>query len=337
MTLSGFGMGDFCHICNAPPNYKLNLMKFIPSLLFWVCACSFLFAQDTPNVVIAEQGDGIFSLLRKQGLDPVKHYEEFIKLNGEKIKDGSFLQIGVAYQIPKATDSFKKTGVQILGENGTEKPIFDKELAGMSLKSEKLKDAVYYLIVENDAHQDNGFVMETVQNLASELMVHGAKVYIMGNDNPEIEEEGGAEMAQTQRLDKFIDAINKRYLQNSGKYQRVLMIRANTVTGTGNMNVAVYHYNKSEEGQRLAENIQNVFKKNSVSNPQDNNNMIFKDKNSLYLAKNTLPAVSLLTLENESSKSTEEKFSVRPNKKQLANLLTSGIMNDFADLDIIEE
>lgn len=315
---------------------KLNLMKFFPSLLLWVCACSFLFAQDLPNTVIAEQGDGIFSLLRKQGLDPVKHYEEFIKLNEEKIKDGSFLQVGVAYQIPRATDSFKKTGVQILDENGTEEPIFDKELAKMSLKSEKLKDAVYYLIVENDVHQDNGFVRETTQNLASELMVHGAKVYILGNESPEILEETEAETDHTQKMDAYIDAINKRYLQNSGKYQRVLVIRANAVTGKGNMNVAVYHYNKSEEGQRLAENIQNVFKKNSVSRSSDNSNMIFEDSNSLYLAKNTLPAVSLLTLDNESPKSKEEKISVRPNKKLLANLLTNGIMNDFVDLEIEE-
>ncbi|MBO0321411.1 N-acetylmuramoyl-L-alanine amidase [Muricauda sp. CAU 1633] len=311
-------------------------MKFFPSLFFWVCTCSFFFAQDLPNTVIAEQGDGIFSLLRKQGLDPVKHYEEFIKLNEEKIKDGSFLQVGVAYQIPKTTDSFKKTGVQILGENGTEEPIFDKELAKMSLKSEKLKDAVYYLIVENDAHQDNGFVKETTQNLASELMVHGAQVYILGNESPEILEETEAETDYTQKMDAYIDAINKRYLQNSGKYQRVLVIRDNAVTGRGNMNVAVYHYNKSEEGQRLAENIQNVFKKNSVSRSPENSNMIFEDSNSLYLAKNTLPAVSLLTLDNDSPKSVEEKISVRPNKKLLANLLTNGIMNDFADLEIEE-
>ncbi len=308
-------------------------MKFIPSLLLWVCTCSLFFAQELPNTVIAEKGDGIFSLLRKQGLDPIKHYEEFIKLNEEKIKDGSFLQVGVAYQIPKATDSFKKTGVKIWADEGTEEPIFDKELAKMSPKSEKLKDAVYYLIVENDAHQDNGFVGETIQNLASELMVHGAKVYILGNESPEIGKEAQTEMVQTQKMDHYIEAINKRYLQNRGKYQRVLMIRANAVTGKGNMNVAVYHYNKSEEGQRLAENIQNVFKKNSISTPKDYNN-IFEDASSLYLAKNTLPAVSLLTLENESPKSAEEKISVRPNKKLLANLLTNGIMNDYVDLEI---
>ena len=284
---------------------------------------------------MAEQGDGIFSLLRKQGLNPTKYYEEFLKLNEGKIKNGSFLQVGVAYQIPKAADSFKKTGVHVLSNERNESPIFEKELAQMSRKSEKLKDAVYYLIVENNAHLDNGFVQETTQNLAAELMEHGAKVYILGNESPELSLETQEEMTQTQRMGQYTEAINKRYIQNMGKYQRVLVIRANEVTAKGNMNLAVYHYNKSEEGQRLAENIQNVFKKYRVSNRSGKDvNMVFEDSSSLFLARNVLPAVSLLTMENASTKTGSEKISVRPDKKLLANLLTNGIMNDYVDLEI---
>ncbi|MFD2099755.1 hypothetical protein [Flagellimonas iocasae] len=288
-------------------------------------------------MVVAKQGDGIFSILRKQGLDPVKHYEEFLKLNEGKIKDGSFLQVGVEYQIPQATDSFKKTGVTVSATNGVEEPIFDRELGSMSLKSEKLKDAVYYLIVDNDGAQANDFLPEITQNLAAELMVNGAQVYILGNEKSEVLTVNDSVLTPTQKMGNYIEAINKRYIQNTGKYQRVLIIRANELTGKGNMNIAVYHYNKSEEGQRLAANIQNVFKKNSVSNHAYKDiNMIFEDQASLYLARNVLPAISLLTMENASPKAGEEKISVRPDKKLLANMLTNGIMNDFADLEIEE-
>src|SRR5690606_40436879 len=52
---------------------------------------------------------------------------------------------------------------------------------------------------------------------------------------------------------------------------------------SSDLDVAVYHYNKSEQGQRFAENIQNVFKQNSVSNRSYKNvDLIFEDKNSLY-------------------------------------------------------
>ena len=50
--------------------------------------------------VKAEQGDGIFSLLRKQGLNPGKYYVDFIQLNEALIKNGSELSLGVEYQIP---------------------------------------------------------------------------------------------------------------------------------------------------------------------------------------------------------------------------------------------
>ncbi len=306
-------------------------MKPILSLLFWVCACFAIFAQETPYyTVTAAQGDGIFSLLRKQGLDPAKHYEEFVKLNSGNIKDGSFLQVGVEYKIPQAEDALKKTGVVVSTDEGVEEPIFDRELAQMSLKSDKLKDAVYYIITENSNGSENGFVKDVAESLAADLLVHGAKVYLMGDEVSQ--NTGDVVLTENQKMGSYIDAINKRYLQNSGKYQRVLIIRADGVSGRENMDVAVYHY-KSEQGQRFAENIQNVFKRNSISNRSYKSvDMIFEDRNSLYLAKNILPAISLLTLEKVSDTS-KEKIAVRPDKKRFASLISDGIMNDYVDLE----
>lgn len=306
-------------------------MKIRTTLLIWVWACTSLFAQkDDFYEVVAEQGDGIFSILRKQGLDPVKHYEEFVKLNSETIKNGSFLQVGVAYKIPKAADSFKKTGILVKTEFDGEEPIFDKELAKMSLKSERLKDAVYYLIVENMDDGDADFINGVSERLAAELMVHGAKVYVMGNETS----MDTIALSEVQKMGRYTEIINKRYLQNKGKYQRVLYIQANGITGKENLDVAVYHYNNSDQGQRFAESIQNIFKKNSVvQRTSQKSAMVFEDKNSLYLAKNILPAISVLTLE-KASKESKEKIPVRPDKSRFAAWISDGIMNDYVDLEI---
>ncbi|SFB66568.1 N-acetylmuramoyl-L-alanine amidase [Flagellimonas taeanensis] len=308
-------------------------MKSVSFLLLWVCSCAMLFAQEASYYMVkAEQGDGIFSLLRKQGLDPAKHYEAFVKLNSENIKDGSFLKVGTAYKIPQAADALKKTGVVVRTGEGAEEPIFDGELAQMSLKSDKLKDAVYYIITEDPQNTENDYVKDVAESLAADLMVHGAKVYIMGDGVSE--PVNGEVVTANQKMGSYIEVINKRYIQNTGKYQRVLVIRADGVSGKEDMDVAVYHYNKSEEGQRLAENIQNMFKRHSVSNRSYKDiNMIFEDKNSLYLARNILPAISLLTLEN-ASKTSNQKIAVRPDKKQFASLISDGIMNDYVDLQI---
>lgn len=301
-------------------------MNFRLSLLFWVWACTFIFSQENQyTIAIAEQGDGIFSLLRKQGLDPVKHYGEFLALNSDKIKEGSALKLGTEYKIPNASDSFKKTGIIVAPKNEEETPIFDKELAQMSLKSEKLKDAVYYLIAENRSEGDS-FLRDISQQLAAELMVHGAKVYIMEEDTPL------ASASNENPMGDYVNVINKRYLQHKGKYQRVLVIRSENVSGSNTMDVAVYHYNKSSQGQRFAQSIQNVFKENSVSNRTlDEASHIFEDQSSLFLAKNILPAISLLTLEKTSPES-DSKISIKPNKEEFANLIRNGIMNDYADV-----
>lgn len=299
-------------------------MKSQLSLLFWVWACAFIFAQDNNFYnVIAEQGDGIFSLLRKQGLDPAKHYGAFLELNSDKIKKGSALKLGEEYKVPYADDSFKRTGVVIEAVKDAEEPIFDKELAQMSLKSNKLRDAVYYLLADNSVQGDKTFVDEVTKRLAADLMVHGAKVYILEEDTLHTQNSMG----------DYIEVINKRYLQHMGKYQRVLIIRAENVSGNHNMDVAVYHYKRSAQGQRFANNIQNVFKEKSFSNKTfEEASLIFEDKNSLYLARNILPAISLLTMENSSNVS-DSKISLKPNKKEFANLISNGIMNDYVDLE----
>ncbi|MBA4744898.1 MAG: N-acetylmuramoyl-L-alanine amidase [Muricauda sp.] len=307
-------------------------MKSRLTLLFWAWACTFIFGQEsTYYKVVAEQGDGIFSLLRKQGLDPAKHYGEFLELNSDKIKKGSALKLGEAYKIPYADDSFKKTGVVVEAMADAEEPIFDKELAQMSLKSDKLKDAVYYLITENSTDKDKSFAKDVSQRLAAELMMHGAQVYIMGEDTPNDVLEDTA--SENNPMGNYIKVINKRYLQNTGKYQRVLIIRSKNITESSNMSVAVYHYNKSTQGQRFAQNLQNVFKEKSISSRSSNEaSLIFEDLNSLYLARNMLPAISLLTIESGSNTSAS-KISLKPNKKEFANLISDGILNDYVDLE----
>ncbi len=300
--------------------------------MLWGCIVCTLTAQEQEHEsVVAAPGDGIYSILRKQGLDPVKYYEAFITINAKDIKDGSLLHEGRAYKIPFAEDSYKKTGVYVQLEKNDERPIFDEELGKMPHKSTTLKDAVYYLILENQLEKQNRFVNEIAANLAAKLMVHGAKVYIFGNE----EDVSPADESQSDALGRYVEAVNKRYLQNLGKYQRLLMIKANGSITNGKLDVAVYHYDKSKKGQRFATNIQEVFKKHGVRDRSyEARNMVFEDKSSLYLAKNTLPAVSLLTIASASKTPGPHGIQVRSDKKAFVSWISNGIFNDYADLEL---
>ena len=79
--------------------------------LFFIFFSSFLLLSTQTITVTAEKGDGIFSLLRKQGLNPSKYYAQFIELNQSTIKNGSELVLGQEYLVPDAPDSFKKMAV----------------------------------------------------------------------------------------------------------------------------------------------------------------------------------------------------------------------------------
>jgi len=321
----------FDHICKAPP--KLFLMRTLKFLLLCLLAHSLAFAQEIPYyTVVAKAGDGIFSLLRKEGLDPVKHYGEFLELNAAVLGGNSLLKVGAGYKVPEADDNYRNTGLLIKTDQGGERPIFDLELAGMSPKSENLKDAVYYLINENEGRADTGFMGDIVKALAAELMIHGAKVYVLGTSDSPV--DGALAQKETQRLGGYVDAVNKRFLQNSGKYQRVLLIRSRELDGSLPIKVALYHDNKNEKGQRLALNIQNVLKRNSVSQATVTaRDMVLRDKGGLYLSNNILPAMSLLTLENTGSRS-DGNIVVGPHRERFAGWISHGIMNDYAELEI---
>ena len=69
--------------------------------------------QEPLQTIVAKNGDGIFSILRNEGIEIEKYYGEFLELNQDKLKNGSRLVIGETYRIPNAPDSFKNRGVKI--------------------------------------------------------------------------------------------------------------------------------------------------------------------------------------------------------------------------------
>ncbi|WP_205783290.1 LysM peptidoglycan-binding domain-containing protein [Flagellimonas allohymeniacidonis] len=306
--------------------------------VLWVCFFNYSWGQQNSYTVIAESGDGIYSILRKQGVDPVKYYQAFIELNEENIKDGSFLYVGREYQIPFAPDSFKNKAIRVTLPEEVEEPIFESGLNALNRKSNRLGNAVYYLITETSDSSGDRFTKQIGVNLARELMVHGATVFILEDKREKHPKENEEVLADQNGMGVFVDAVNKRFLKHSGKYQRLLVIRSNGTIQNGKINVAVYHHEKSKEGQRLAANIEEIFKQHGANNKRFKDvQTVLEDKNSLYLAKNVLPAISLLDITGSSQSSNPKEIQVSSNRNAFARWLTNGIMKDYADLDFEDQ
>lgn len=69
-------------------------------LLFLLGIGSIGLTQNTYKYVVAEKGEGIWSLLRKNGLNPAKHIAEFKKINKELLSKNGELVVGVKYLLP---------------------------------------------------------------------------------------------------------------------------------------------------------------------------------------------------------------------------------------------
>ncbi len=299
-------------------------------ILGFICFHSAMAQKKGFYKISAESGDGIYSLLRKQGLDPVKHYAEFIALNEKNLTNGSELRLDREYLIPDTPDSYRKKAVSIT--NGKELSLFEKELAQISPKSEKLKNAVIYLMAGQQTSIESNKISvlkdEIMQQLAEKLMVHGAQVYLVENKKSSV---------NIHEMGYYVETINKRYLKNSGKYQRLLLINLNKgVTDSKYFDVSVFHHDNSALGERFAENIQHIFNENRITKDRKTYTEVFSDKNTIYLAKNALPAITLIDIGDSKDPNIEERIAIGKNEKDFTNMITSGVLNDYADIEIEE-
>ncbi|WP_047247269.1 hypothetical protein [Maribacter thermophilus] len=299
--------------------------------LFVLNSISAQFSNDT---IVAEKGDGIFSILRKSGMDPVKYYEKFLLLNEDNIKNGSELIVGKKYLLPSAPDSFKNMGIKISVNNLQEEPIFDKNrLMLMKVKDSSLKNTVYYLVNSSKREGEDSFE-GLVQHLSKDLLERGARVYVLENDPLEESIEGDSMDPNSKKTmyGEYSSIVNKKYIKHNGSYQRLLLFE-DQLKNEKNMNVSVHYFNESEQGEKLAKNLQKVIRKNAMKSSEAKDGISsFNDGVRVFFAKNVLPPVITLGFK-ESSNPSEKGIKVKTDKKSLVDILKDGILQDHASLN----
>lgn len=259
-------------------------MKYF--FVFYFCVLS-VGAQT--SVATAKKGDGIFSMLRKNGINPIKYYGEFLELNKDKLQTSSNLVIDETYVLPNAPDSFKKTGVFVDVNSEVESPIFTEHLSKLKLKDTALKQVVYYIIVSKkstlEKHKTDNYFG---RNLAEKLLQKGGKVYLL---NEFIIDD--LESNRINTLSAYISVINKYYLKNIGSHQRVLFIE-DLSQGNKYVDISINGFDNSKEGRDFTNTLRGSLKSNSI---QQKTKYILKEKSNLYLTNNLIPSVTSILVE----------------------------------------
>ncbi|MFK5974136.1 MAG: N-acetylmuramoyl-L-alanine amidase [Flavobacteriaceae bacterium] len=328
------------------------------------------FSQDSLQLVVAEKGDGILSLLRKQGVDPYGCFDDFVALNVDNIRDGLHLYEGRSYRIPEVkfdivtiVDSIQENTSEIKKIVDAQVSIFGKKHSTVPVKSNRLKGTVYYLIsghggpdpgavakMGSKLISEDEYAYDVTLRLAKELMSHKATVYIIIRDeNDGIRDDRILEMDtdevaypdqtiplnQAARLRQRVEIVNQLYRKNSGKYQRLIVTHVDSRSKGQNIDVFFYHHKKSKNGKRLAESIHRTFaEKYKKYQPNRTYSGTFEDRTSLYLVKKTHAAMTFIEIGNIRNTKDQRRILDPDNRQALAKWISEGVLLDFESREL---
>ncbi|TFG78670.1 MAG: N-acetylmuramoyl-L-alanine amidase [Flavobacteriales bacterium] len=336
-------------------------------ILLVLCLANRSYGQSGLLKVKAEKGDGILSLLRKQGVNPYESYNEFIALNMENLRDSIHLYEGRDYKIPMVKtdsllpiDSVSTKAIVEKTRNDLSFPIFGERYASVTLKSERLKGNIYYLIsghggpdpgamakYAGKSISEDEYAYDVTLRLARELISHGATVYIIIRDGDdgirddrilEIDKDEVAypneiiPLNQVARLKQRVNIVNELYAENKGKYQRLIVTHVDSRSEGQNIDVFFYHHEKSKNGKKLAESIHKTFEKNYKKyQPNRLYSGTFEDRTSLYLVKKTHPAMTFIEIGNITNAKDQRRILDPDNRQALAKWISEGVLLDYEE------
>lgn len=309
-------------------------------------------AQSETREVVAKTGDGIYSLLKKNGLQP-SDIHSFIELNKSKLGPNNSLIAGRKYKLPSPGSQ----PVIKSDPDQKEYKIFGPKYSSVQVKSQKLKGATYYLksghggpdpgaIGKYQGHSmcEDEYAYDVILRLGRNLIEQGATVhFIVIDPNDGIRDDMFLQpdkdevcyprqkipLNQVQRLKQRTEAINTLYNQNKGGFHRMLSIHIDARSKGENIDVFFYHDERSKTGARTANILKKTFEaKYRQHQPNRGYRGTVSDRN-LYVVRNSIPVSVYIELGNIHHARDQQRVISPSNRQALANWLTEGLLEDF--------
>ncbi len=330
------------------------MVKIILFQFFVMFALS-LHAQNAPAEVVAQQGDGIYSLLKRHGLEPA-NFNAFVELNRDRLGRNNSLIAGRKYKLPTEGVTASTNSTLATGNSKTYK-IFGSKYQQVTIKSNLLKGATYYLKsghggpdpgatsrYQNHLLCEDEYAYDVVLRLGRNLIELGATVhFIIIDPNDGIRDQEflapdkdevcypnlTIPLNQVQRLKQRTDAINKLYNQNRGGFHRMISVHVDARSKGQNIDVFFYHDERSKTGAKAATILKNTFEaKYRQHQPNRGYRGTVSDRN-LYVVRNSIPVSVYIELGNIHHSRDQQRIISPANRQALANWLTDGLVQDF--------
>lgn len=325
--------------------------------MLWVCGLLLLaLGVDAQQKDVPRRGEGIAAFLERHGRAPRRYYADFVELNRQKLGKNKTLRLGVSYLIPpvKSAEEPKRKSRTYANE-----PLFGRRFDDVKVTSNRLAGACFYVVSghggpdpgaigrvgKHELHEDE-YAYDIALRLARYLMQEGADVRIIIQDakdgirndaylsNSKRETCMGAPIPlnQVQRLKQRCDKINSLYSKDRKRYKycRAIFIHVDSRGRGKQMDVYFYHAKGSQNGERLARNMQRTFeKKYGIHQPNRGFSGTVNDRG-LYVLRNTVPTAVFVELGNIQNKSDLRRLVESDNREALAKWLKDGFVKDFS-------
>ncbi|HPF52570.1 MAG TPA: N-acetylmuramoyl-L-alanine amidase [Draconibacterium sp.] len=343
-------------------NLHINsLKKGILFTFLAVILSSFQLSAQNKQVV-AEKGDGIYSLLKRYGYSYTDNLENFIALNKDNLGTNNSLFAGKKYILPGTENAVEeKTTSTTTSAPSSGKmvhfDIFGDKYADIEITSNDLKGAVYYLVsghggpdpgamgkYNNHVVCEDEYAYDVTLRLARNLIQEGATVYVITRDpNDGIRDESFLKidkdevcypnltipLNQTKRLKQRSDAVNKLYMQHRNEFQRMIAIHVDSRSRGENIDVFFYHDKRSDTGKKAATTLKNTFQQKYREHQPGRGYGGTVSERNLYVVKNTYPPAVYIELGNMNHSRDIQRLIMADNRQAVANWLTLGLKKDF--------
>ncbi len=322
---------------------------------------------QAPDTVVAQQGEGIFAILRRLERDPARTLPDFVELNRDRLGSDSSLMIGKVYLVPpnvvtpktaeETTSSPKSSPENKKPADAKVEPLFGDKYAMVVPKDKKLENAVFYLVAGHAgpdpgaigeygpyALSEDEYAYDVTLRLARRLMEHGATVYMIVQDKDDgIRDSPILEMDrdevhypdkvipynQRERLRDRVNTINELYVKHKGAYQRMIALHIDSRSRGENIDVFFYHHANSTQGEKLASTIHATFtQKYQRHQPNRNYFGSVSSRSGLYVIKYSYPPTVFIELGNIKNQKDQRRFVLADNRQALANWIAEGILLD---------
>ncbi|WP_372774198.1 N-acetylmuramoyl-L-alanine amidase [Mangrovibacterium sp.] len=346
--------------------FATSLYKIFAIVSLIILSLQVLRAQDYPTVK-AERGDGIYSILKRHNLSPGEYLNPFIELNKDKLGKNNSVFVGQSYRLPVAGTTGGSNEPAVSGDAAAKvssaggkmmtNSLYGDKYSRFSVVDNSLEGAVFYL-VSGHGGPDPGAIGHLGKNLLCEdeyaydvtlrlsrsLEEHGAKVYMIIQDkndgirdasilSPDKDEvcypSSSIPRNQTMRLRQRTDAVNKLYVANKGRFQRLVIIHVDSRSKGENIDVFFYHDKQSNTGKKLAWNLQKTFKEKYDYYQPNRGYQGTVSMRNLYVLKYSYPAAVFIELGNINHTRDQQRFMIENNRQALANWLCDGLIKDF--------